>query len=386
MATREGLSNFVRKTLKYKTTTSDYLSNTYQVGEWLGSDGTVHFAKPYLEEIRFGSSAHGYTTKGFASMPDLQLNTLYDADYYYGSYAGWLPDELIDIINYEGVHILNHLGHSWIDKNMKLYISDVDAFTNTDYFFSYSQGCWPGAFEKDCIVERFIKSSTGAFAFIANSRYGWGNKYSTAGPSQYYAREFWDAVFGENKLRLGEANQDSKEDNLSRKNYPCLRWCYLELNLFGDPELALRLGSQGSSVTPPPPVADFGVSERSGKVPHTVNFTDTSTGIITTWHWNFGDGTTSTLQNPSHTYNSAGTFTVSIKVTGPGGSDIETKENYITVTHPPPIAEFNVSQKSGKVPFTVNFTDTSTGIINSWLWNFWKDLTSCVFNIVERGK
>jgi len=74
---------------------------------------------------------------------------------------------------------------------------------------------------------------------IMNARYGWGIQYSTDGPSQRFHREFWDAVFGEDISVVGRVNHDSKEDNLWRINYACMRWCYYQLNLFGDPTLDL---------------------------------------------------------------------------------------------------------------------------------------------------
>ena len=77
--------------------------------------------------------------------------------------------------------------------------------------------------------------------------------------------------------------------------------------------------------------ADFSASPTSGPAPLRVNFTDQSTGDITSWSWDFGDGATSTEQNPSHTYTDAGTYTVSLTVTGLGGSDTEVKANFITV-------------------------------------------------------
>ena len=82
------------------------------------------------------------------------------------------------------------------------------------------------------------------------------------------------------------------------------------------------------------PGADFTADLTSGSVPLTVNFTDQSTGDITSWSWDFGDGATSTEQNPSHTYTDPGTYTVSLTVTGPGGSDTETKADYIEVRSP----------------------------------------------------
>jgi PKD repeat protein len=62
-----------------------------------------------------------------------------------------------------------------------------------------------------------------------------------------------------------------------------------------------------------------------------VRFTDLSTGEITSWLWNFGDGKTSTEQNPTNYYSSDGYYTVTLTVTGPGCEDTETKTDYIYV-------------------------------------------------------
>jgi len=77
--------------------------------------------------------------------------------------------------------------------------------------------------------------------------------------------------------------------------------------------------------------ADFSANQKIGIAPQLVNFTDQSEGNISSWSWSFGDGGTSTLQNPSHTYNIPGTYTVSLTVEGLGGSDLETKTEYIKV-------------------------------------------------------
>jgi len=118
----------------------------------------------------------------------------------------------------------------------------------------------------------------------------------------------------------------------------------------------------------PPPNAAFSGSPTSGCAPLSVNFTDESTGSITSWSWTFGDGGTSTAQNPSHTYNSGGNYTVALTVTGPGGSDTETKTNYITV-NVGPTAGFTGSPTTGTAPLTVDFTDQSSGA-TSWDWDF----------------
>ena len=81
----------------------------------------------------------------------------------------------------------------------------------------------------------------------------------------------------------------------------------------------------------PAPVANFTADTVKGMAPLSVNFSDQSTGSITSWAWNFGDGGSSTEQDPNYTYSSSGTYAVSLTVEGPGGSDTETKTDYITV-------------------------------------------------------
>lgn len=88
-------------------------------------------------------------------------------------------------------------------------------------------------------------------------------------------------------------------------------------------------------------VANFTATPNNGTLPLTVQFTDTSTTFssITSWLWNFGDGSTSTLQNPSHQYISYGTgvYSVSLRASGPNGTFTKTNLNYITVQPPLPV-------------------------------------------------
>ena len=82
------------------------------------------------------------------------------------------------------------------------------------------------------------------------------------------------------------------------------------------------------------PVANFSAAPTSGGAPLAVAFTDTSTGIITNRHWNFGDGSSldTTTTNPSHSYSLPGTYTVSLTASGPGGSDTKSLPSLMTVT------------------------------------------------------
>jgi serine protease len=85
--------------------------------------------------------------------------------------------------------------------------------------------------------------------------------------------------------------------------------------------------------TIPPPIAEFYAIPTSGTAPLDVQFYDESTGQIDTWEWDFGDLTPHSFeQEPFHTYENEGTYTVTLTVTGPGGSDDEVKIDYIEVT------------------------------------------------------
>ncbi len=80
------------------------------------------------------------------------------------------------------------------------------------------------------------------------------------------------------------------------------------------------------------PVADFSGTPTSGTAPLEVSFTDLSTNNPTSWQWNFGDGHTSTSQNPQHTYQNPGSYTVELTVENSHGADTKVRMNYITVS------------------------------------------------------
>ncbi len=241
------IHNIVAKTIWYETLPGDdsYLKRAYMLGELLWDDPT--YGGDYKDEVKNGSSNHGYTTVGFPA--EWNVQTLYDRD----MPGEWSASTLKGIINQSNTHVYNHLGHSYVDYMARMYNSDIDTLNNTKYFFFYSQGCYCGSFDNrddygstenvDCASEHITcVNDNGAFAAVTNSRYGWGNHSSTNGSSQYFDRQFFDAIFGEDILELGWANQDSKEDTIPFLNYGANRWCYYQLNLFGDPSVALGGG------------------------------------------------------------------------------------------------------------------------------------------------
>ena len=127
-----------------------------------------------------------------------------------------------------------------------------------------------------------------------------------------------------------------------------------------------------------PPQADFSANPIEGDFPLNVSFTDLSTqgsGTITEWKWYFDDGDSSFVQNPTHLFQNAGTYTITLTVTDENDStDTVTKIDYITVF--PPQANFITDQTYGYYPsLVVNFTDLSIGDIINWSWDFQNDGT-----------
>jgi PKD repeat protein len=146
----------------------------------------------------------------------------------------------------------------------------------------------------------------------------------------------------------------------------------------GGPATSRKLGYV--NVLPPPPVASFTGSPTSGLAPLVVGFTNQSTGSISTHAWAFGDGTTSSLASPTHTYASAGVYSVSLTETGTGGSSTLTRVDYVVVTDPAPVAEFTATPLRGGAPLSVAFEDLSNGAITSWSWDFGDGKTSTLPN------
>ena len=227
------VDNFVEKTIAYMNTDENdpYTRKILMVGEqldastWGGDsmDALINYAIP--EDI-------------------YSIDKLYEKD------GSWSANQLIDKIE-ANVHMINHLGHSSTDYNMKLGNSQVDGLENEKLFFVYTQGCYPGAFDEgDCIGEHFtIKTQHAAFAGVFNARYGWYSPGSVNGLSQQFHKSFVKGLYEENKGTLGRTNHYSKEYYISSINSNGMRWCFYQTNLFGDPSLGLIIKDE-SEPTP----------------------------------------------------------------------------------------------------------------------------------------
>jgi PKD repeat protein len=128
-----------------------------------------------------------------------------------------------------------------------------------------------------------------------------------------------------------------------------------------------------------PPTANFGLTSNAGCTPLPVNMSDLSTagsGSIIGWQWDFGDGNSSLAQNPTHTFNNFGSFTVSLTITDDNSCTATYSENVDALESP--VADFIADKQVGCAPEIINFADLSTSpyVIVSWLWDFGDGNTS----------
>ena len=174
------------------------------------------------------------------------------------------------------------------------------------------------------------------------------------------------------------------------------------LNILNEDDQTVIYGNNAAAVSPAPNVLSFEATEQSSsnfligwvKVAQTtinpptfvlipvasfttavsdlsVTFNDTSSGIPTSWAWDFGDGNTSTEQNPTHVYPSYGTYVIKLTATNAVGSSTQLIQN-ITINPPVPVASFTLLPNL----LSVAFTDTSINTPTGWIWDFGDGLNS----------
>ncbi len=280
-----------------------------------------------------------------------------------------------------GVGIINYCGHGSASGWTSFSSSNVTALTNGSATpFIFSVACNVGDYDGyTCFAEVWLRKTNGGAVAALMSTYSqpWnppmlgqdyyndlltGGYSYTAGPGNGTDTDHGKEIFGSiiaNGMILWISESATSSDVLTMKNW----------TLFGD--AALRV--YGEEAPPSPPVANFTSDKTTVGAGGSVAFTDQSTNSPTSWSWAFEGGTpsTSTAQNPTITYNTAGTYDVSLTATNSAGSDSETKVDYITVTAPqPPVAAFTGSPTTVSVGGTVAFTDQSTNSPTSWAWTF----------------
>lgn len=161
----------------------------------------------------------------------------------YESLGNESPESVIEAIN-DGQNMILHSGHAWFNcmgcGDGYLMLSHVDELTNApETSVLYSIGCWPAAFDYDCIGERFIGNPDGGcVAFIGNSRYGWASPGNPGyGYSERFMQAFYRVLLREGVGRLGTALSAAKASFVPfSQGENVYRWHQYQVNLLGDPE------------------------------------------------------------------------------------------------------------------------------------------------------
>lgn len=130
-------------------------------------------------------------------------------------------------------------------------------------------------------------------------------------------------------------------------------------------------------VVSPSPNAAFTANLTTACAPATIQFTDLSTvpagaGTIVSWLWDFGDGNTSTQQNPSHTYTTNGFYNITLIITSSSGCQSTASiGRYIRIVSGIDVNFLFTEASTCQAPFLINFSDQSSGPGNlSYSWNF----------------
>ncbi len=222
------LTSYLNAPVESETTMALFL------GEKLSSN-PLTWGGNYMDELIGGSSANTYTTTG---IPASWTNaTLYDRN------ATWSKTTLYPYLS-QGYNFVNHLGHANTGYGLRMFSEDVtptniaNAGVTENYSIISTQGCYSGAFDSECIAEKFTSIPTAAVAMFANSRFGWYAPASTNSSSQHFHRQYLDAIFGEGINALGEAITDARIDLIPfTQNSGVMHWNHYEITLFGDPAM-----------------------------------------------------------------------------------------------------------------------------------------------------
>jgi len=217
----EEATNFVRKTILYETTPPPNPTTILWLGEKLYSDPTTWGASS-SDEIIGSVVPAGYNNE-----------TLYERDVSYGR------AEVMEQLN-AGPNVVHHLGHSTSTGNAKMTPQHPPQLTNEHPYLFYSQGCQSGSFQYESMAEAHtVQAPAAAVAAIFNTHYGWYSPGGIPGGSHWWAREFFDALFNEHLLHVGQAHFDSKTDRAS--GFGTDRWVFFASSLFGDPQTQIYL-------------------------------------------------------------------------------------------------------------------------------------------------
>jgi hypothetical protein len=168
-----------------------------------------------------------------------------------------LGNESADSVRYyinQGQNLINHDGHCWYDV-MSMGVgsfnrTDMDNLTNADEpAILYSIGCWPAAFDYDCMAEHWTNNPNGGgVAFIGNSRYGWGSPGNPGyGYSDLLDTRFFHELFLAGQINIGAALAAAKTHYVPKsRTANVYRIHQYQVNLLGDPEMPIWTDTPGT--------------------------------------------------------------------------------------------------------------------------------------------
>jgi gliding motility-associated-like protein len=225
------------------------------------------------------------------------------------------------------VRLLNKFG-TCIDSVIKSIVI-VDT-PSARFISSIPNGCKPP------FTVRFTDQSTGATSW--EWRFGDGTTSTERNPEKTYA------AFGQYTVQLTVRNSTGCRSVYTLANYVNIAKPTFRLVNLPD----------------------------SGCVPFTISPQIIVTAVdgVTSYQWDFGDGTIIPGQTPTHTYNQVGNYTIKLRITTNGGCTDSVLVNNIKVGNPGHIADFTATPLSVCAGETVNFTDQSTGTVTGWEWDF----------------
>jgi len=232
------VNTFVEKTVRYEDQPHANFTNVLFIAEYLGT---------YAGVVAQGWDMFVPLTNYFSNYHQARLD---DSPF---TTPQWSYLDAINALNLSP-HLALFSGHGDPGTVMGLIAEDLDVLTNQWPSLTYSVSCDSGAFDNDtfldpfdCIGEELIKrNSRAAFAAVLNSREGWYDAAVEWKWSGEFQIRFFDELLNQGHTRLGVANQLSKHALVAKVETAGLmtyRFCYFEINLLGDPHVALRTPS-----------------------------------------------------------------------------------------------------------------------------------------------
>lgn len=339
---------------------------TGQVRRLCDGPGSYFFAALEYSGIgifTFSSDTLSYISRSYGDIPWACTGVAYDSNYVYGVFGGrgtaaynfssgtltFLKSTYLAYAGYIGDYNNVVLSDSADCLSIASDGTYVFVGVNRLYPHMYSNAVWALTFNGSNfnVIEQWIQDPTESY----NSNYMWG---LAAGKGCFYTtgRPLCIVYFDGTSFSTIESINCNADGSAVAygNNYAVLN------NMPTDYMHLYEIVTIASS---------FSSYPSSGNANLNVQFTDSSTGSPTSWLWSFGDGYTSTAQNPSHVYTTAGTYTVTLTIYKGTDSSVSTGTVTVTVN-----VISNITPMISYAPMTIQCNDMSTGVPDAREWSF----------------